>query len=123
MSLRLYPKRPCPGQDLTKEVVLTVPQQSLTLAEIIRRYVRHQPIPVSSINGVYCNGLGDLEKLDGEDLTVKAERVAELRTQVKALRKAAIPKPVESPSVGVPPKGDVTGNPVVGQAPPASPPA
>jgi len=120
MSLRLYPDRPRQGQDLSKEVILTVPQQSLTLAEIIRRYVRHQPIPVSSVNGVYCNGLGDLEKLDGEDLTVKAERIAEL----SAIRKAARKKPVESPSAPAnPPVGGVTGAPDVGQAPPASPPA
>lgn len=123
--MHLYPIVKVIGQDFSKEKSVTVPQQSMTLREIIKRFVRGESLPISK-EGTYEERMGDLEKLARADITVQMERVDWLKGRLDAAYKAAEASagkglPVESPSLGTPPKGDVTGGPVVGQAPPAAP--
>lgn len=128
--LHLYPSVPIDGKDFSKVKSITVPNQNMTLRDILKRFIRKESLPVE-MEGVYYEGLGDLEKLQTEDITVRKEMAADLRrniaraksAQKAAAEKAAKVKPVDAPASGVPPQGDVTGAPVAGgQAPPASPP-
>lgn len=59
--------------------------QSLSLKEIVRRFVRRESLPLSH-EGTY-NDLYDydLEKLAKEDMTVQDEVLSELREKVKTL--------------------------------------
>lgn len=82
VQLRLYRPVKVIGQDLSKEKVITVPNQSMTLHEIIQRFTRRESLPVMQ-NGTYREDMGDLEKLSKEDITVQMERVEDLRTKIK----------------------------------------
>jgi len=128
MSLHLYPTVKVVGQDFSKEKVITVPNQNLTLRDILKRFIRKESLPVEK-EGVYHENLGDLEKMQHEDITVRKEKAAEIRRQLRAVVKADESAdalagkgvPVESPSVTPTPPGGVTGGGIVGQAPPAAP--
>lgn len=52
----------------------------MSLAEIIKRFVRREPLPVAR-EGVYEERFGDLEKIARTDITEQMERVVELRDQ------------------------------------------
>lgn len=78
----LYPDRKVVGQDFSKEKVIVVPDQSMTLKEILRRFVRRESLPVEH-NGIYAEGFGDLEKMVHEDFVEQEERINELRKKVE----------------------------------------
>lgn len=80
-NLRLYPEVKVIGQDFSKEQVMVVPNQSMTLKEILRRFVRRESLPVEK-QGVYAEGFGDLEKMAHEDFVERDERIAELKEKV-----------------------------------------
>lgn len=86
MTLKLYPVRPIPGEDFTKTKMVTLPNQNLTLREIIKRFTRHEQLPVAH-QGVYIENMGDLEKLAKADLTVQTERAAQLKSYIKNAEK------------------------------------
>lgn len=136
--MHLYPKVIVIGQDFSGVKVVTVPNQAMTLEEIIKRFTRRESIPIEK-DGVYLEGMGDLEKAAHADLTVQHERIAELRKTV-ARGKEREKKAKESASAGSPPStsaapsspaapspqgvqspptntGGVTGKPDVAQAP------
>lgn len=80
------------GQDFSKEKDMCVPDQSLSLQEILDHFVRNEPIPVD-MGGEFGgddvdNPLSvDLEKMARADLTVKAEyyhALEDLRNRYKA---------------------------------------
>lgn len=79
---RLYPDRQIVGQDLSKEKSVVVPNQSMTLKEILRRFVRRESLPIER-QGIYAEGFGDLEKIMHEDFTVQEERLNEVRKKVE----------------------------------------
>lgn len=119
--LQLYPLRPDAGRDFKGSKIHTVPMQSMTLREIIRRFVRKESLPINR-EGVYHDGFGDLEKMQHEDLTYTYERIAQMKEiqkkwrdqeKAKAEGEAALPPPG--------PSGPVTGVVVGGQAPPPPP--
>lgn len=127
-KLILYPDIKIVGQDFSNVPKLAVPKQSLTLREIIKRYVRKEPVPTTK-DGLYVENMGDLEKLANADLTVRMERVGYLKRMLRkaeeaadeAEKKLASAKAVESPpSVAQAPQVPVTGATVEGQAPPPS---
>lgn len=68
-------------QSFKLEKRITVPQQSMTLHEIIRRFVRREQLPVLK-EGTYETRMGDLEKLAKEDISVQMERVEEIRKNI-----------------------------------------
>lgn len=123
-TIRLYPHRKDNGQDFTKDKIVTMPNQAMTLREIIRRFVRKESLPLE-MEGFYSEKFGDLEKMSRQDITVKMERAEAIKTKLEKGAKAYKARTQaggESPS-DQPPKGDVTGGAVGGQAPPAAPPA
>lgn len=81
-NVQLYPTVVVARQSFTGAKVHTVPKQSMTLREIIQRYVRKMPIPVSMDQGIYQDRMGDLEKMQHDDLTIQAERAAEVKRAI-----------------------------------------
>jgi len=71
-KLVLYPKSRAKGLDLSKEKRVVIPNQSMTLEEIIKRFTRREALPIEK-NGMYESRFGDLEKLSREDITVRHE--------------------------------------------------
>lgn len=92
----LYPDRKVVGQDFSGEEHVVVPNQSMSLKEILRRFIKRESLPVER-QGVYAEGFGDLEKMMHEDFTQVEERVEELKKKVsdgkkKSSEKAAAEK-------------------------------
>lgn len=50
----------------------TVPNQAMSLEEILQRFVRNEPLPIGR-DALYHEGEDDLSKLDDLDLTEKKE--------------------------------------------------
>lgn len=123
-NMHLWPTVKITGQDFSKEKSITVPNQNLTLRDILLRFIRKESLPVDH-DGMYADNLGDLEKMQHEDITVRHEKAQSIRNRLRSVKSHhdnLSKKPVESPLPGTPPLGDVTGSPPIGQAPLASPP-
>jgi len=124
MALKLYPTVPVVGKSFVGVKRCVVPKQSMSLREIVRRFIRREQLPVAH-EGLYEERFGDLEKLMKKDITEQMERVEELKAQlasfekkynaqqakIKADKEAAsrpvepVPKPVgEAPAPAPPPK-------------------
>lgn len=56
----------------------TVPNQSMSLQEIIKRFTRKEALPLEK-EVVYEDRFGDLEKLSREDITVRRERARDIK--------------------------------------------
>lgn len=83
--IRLYPQVVVKGQSFVGVKEHVVPMQSMTLREIIRRFVRKEALPISH-EGTYNDEYEyDLEKLAKEDLTVREEVLATVKAQAEAL--------------------------------------
>jgi len=83
-KLALYSPRPnSPGQSFKGDKRHTVPSQSLSLREILRRYVRRQPLPTSN-DVQYDTRFGDIEKMAKLDITEQKEIAKDLRAKIKA---------------------------------------
>lgn len=116
-TLRLYRPVVIVKQDYSQEKPVTVPNQSMTLREIIKRFTRKESLPIEK-EGTFITGHGDLEKFQHADLVDKHERLASVRKRTKELyeseqkRAAADANPPpkkaggESPSGGPPPAPD-----------------
>lgn len=89
------------GQDYSKVKLLTVPNQAMTLQEIIKRFTRRESLPIER-QGVYAEGFGDLEKMSNADITVQHDEIARLK-KVVATGKEREKKAKESASAGSPP--------------------
>lgn len=76
--LRLYPPVKVIGKSFKHCKVIVVPDQSMKLSDIIRRFIRGEALPVSK-EGFYAEGHGDLEKMSKDDLSVLHERRIALR--------------------------------------------
>lgn len=77
-----YPHaRPRVGKSFKGVKRQTVPNQSLTLKEIVKRFVRRESLPVSR-DGIYEERFGDLEKIKHADITEQMDRIAELKAQI-----------------------------------------
>lgn len=87
----LYPNREIVGQDFSNEKPVVVPNQSMTLKEILRRFVRRESLPIER-QGIYAEGFGDLEKIVHEDFTVQEERLNEVRKKVENAKKKSSEK-------------------------------
>lgn len=74
----LYPSRTEKGQSFKGVKRYAVPNQSMTLQEILRRFIRKESLPVAK-EGVYEERFGDLEKLSKKDITEQFEVVEELK--------------------------------------------
>lgn len=82
-KLALYPNaRKVEREDFKGQKINTIPSQSMTLKEIIRRFIRRESLPIER-QGVYHEGLGDLEKMSKEDIHDQMERVESLKGKIK----------------------------------------
>lgn len=83
--MHLYPKIAVKGQSFIGIKKVVVPMQSMSLREIVKRFVRREALPLSH-EGTYEDRYDyDLEKIAHEDLTVKEELLSEFRQRVKDL--------------------------------------
>jgi len=73
----LYPKVPRKALSFKKCKVVVVPDQSMGLREIIKRFVRKESLPVQQ-QGYYEDRFGDLEKIAQEDIVVQLARAKEI---------------------------------------------
>lgn len=114
-NIRLYPPVTVKGQSFEGVKICTVPNQSMTLKDIIKRFMRKESLPIEH-QGVYAEGFGDLEKMSREDITTRHERAANLKPKLEKAWKDKKEKEgkVESPSVPATPPSPMP-------APPAPP--
>lgn len=84
-----------------------IPNQSMTLQEIVRRFIRKESLPIQK-EGVYAEDLGDLENMQREDIVDRMEMAREFKRKGKIMEDAAkedaakvkdAPDPSESGSV------------------------
>lgn len=80
-KVRLYPQVKVPGQSFEGVSRVVVPNQSMSLQEIIKRFVRRESLPVAK-DGYYEERFGDIEKLAHADMVIQMERVEELKSQI-----------------------------------------
>lgn len=85
-TIKLYPTYKRIGQDFSNVEKMTVPNQTLTLKEILRRYIKKEPLP-SMKEGTFHESEYDLEKLSQADLTEQHEVIEELKQKVKRKKK------------------------------------
>ena len=79
--VRLYPVVKVQRKSFKDVKRVTVPNQSLSLQEIISRFIRRESLPVSK-EGVYEERFGDLEKIAHEDILVQMEWAKEIRAKL-----------------------------------------
>lgn len=103
MAIGLYPKVKVKGLDFkgTKRVV--VPNQCLSLDEIVRRFVRREPLQVTSKEAFYEERFGDLEKIAKGDLVEQEEAINDLKAKIAAFEKRRLEKEKENAPKAVPP--------------------
>lgn len=65
---------------------VTLPNQAMSLQEMLRRFVRREPLPVEK-QGVYIETDYDLEKLATADRTEQEEVIEELKRDVAGKKK------------------------------------
>jgi len=73
-----YPEVKSKGLDFSKETIVTVPNQAMTIQTIIERFTRGEKLPVLK-EGTYSTKFGDIEKMANMDITEKEEKAAEFR--------------------------------------------
>lgn len=86
LAVRSYPRVKVPVQSFADCKRVTVPSQSLSLREIVRRFVRRESLPQTK-DGLYEDRFGDLEKLSRADIVEKMDRVEQLKAQIDAFEK------------------------------------
>lgn len=84
--IQLYPQVKVKRQSFKLSKKHAIPSQSMSLAEILRRFVRREQLPVSK-DGMYSTQLGDLEKIAREDIFDQHERSKELKSNIKKAEK------------------------------------
>lgn len=84
--IHLYPPVSVRGQNFSNVKKVVVPKQSLSLREILRRYVRREPLPGVS-EGVYEERFGDLEKMAKADIVDQMEFVEDLKGKIARVKK------------------------------------
>lgn len=111
-TMHLYPKVERKARDFKGVKEVAVPSQSMSLREIIKRFVRGESIPAKK-EGFYEDRMGDLEKLANADITVQLERAEEIRQGIaKADKRRKEAKQV----VTVPPNSGIGAEPSDGFA-------
>lgn len=85
-NLRLYPSVQVARQSFKGVKTVTVPNQSMSLKEILKRFVRKESLAVEH-DGFYADNLGDIEKIRNEDIIVQQERAEELKASILKAQK------------------------------------
>lgn len=120
----LYPTVTVIGQDFKNVKVVTVPNQSMSLREIIQRFTRKESLPIEK-DGIYVEGLGDLEKMDKADIQEKREAYERVKSNVSKIKKQIEDKEEEkkkrAPGSSPPPSQAASGEPKVDPPAPKGP--
>lgn len=82
MAIVLYPARKRKSLSFIGIKEVTVPDQSMSLKDIIKRFMRKESLPVQQ-EGFYEDRFGDLEKLSHEDVIVQLQRAKEIGDWLK----------------------------------------
>lgn len=82
----LYPVVPRVRQSFVGVKRVTIPNQCMSLQEMLRRFVRREPLPVER-QGVFIESDYDLEKLSTLDRTEQDEVVADMKRDVASKKK------------------------------------
>lgn len=82
----LYPAVPRVRRFFVGVKRCTLPNQCMSLAEMLRRYVRREPLPAAK-DGVYVETDYDLEKLTKMDRVEQEEVLTEIKETVSKKRK------------------------------------
>jgi len=103
---RLYPVVPRVRQSFAGVKKVTVPGQCMSLAEMFRRFVRREPLPVEK-KGLYLESDYDLEKVATLDRVDQEVVLEEMREKTKAaeikLKKAQKAKAEKEAAAAAPP--------------------
>jgi len=86
MELTLYRPVKVTGQSYKDAKKHVVPNQAMSLQEIIQRFTRRESLPVER-EGIFRTDMGDLEKQQTEDFTYHHERAQEIREKIKSAKK------------------------------------
>lgn len=84
--MRLYPVVTIIPLSFKGVKVVVVPNQSLTLKDIIKRFIRKEALPIQK-EGMYEDRLGDLEKMAHEDITDQMDRVNTIKVKLAKIEK------------------------------------
>jgi len=116
--MHLYPTFKRTPQSFAGVKKVTVPMQSMTLREIIQRFIRKESLPIEK-EGMYEDRMGDLEKLSREDITVQHDRAADLKDKIKKAEDRMKKKAEEEEAKKAPPlpSPPVSGPPVIPSPP------
>lgn len=88
--MHLYRPVVVKGQSFAGVKKHVIPSQSMTLREIIKRFLRKESLPIEK-EGFYEERFGDLEKISKEDVVVQHERAADLKEKIeKAARRMKV---------------------------------
>lgn len=88
--MHLYRPVVVKGQSFEGVKKHVIPSQSMTLREIIKRFLRKESLPIEK-EGFYEERFGDLEKISKEDVVVQHERAADLKQKIeKAARRMKV---------------------------------
>lgn len=82
----LYPKRPRKPQDVSGWKSRAVPNQSMSLQEILRRFVKRESLPAMK-EGIYHEGEYDLEKVAKMDMVEQSDILEEVKKDVENKKK------------------------------------
>jgi len=77
-TMHLYPKVARKARSFKGIKEVTMPDQSMSLREIIKRFVRKESLPIQQ-QGFYEDRFGDLEKLAHEDIVIQLQRATEIK--------------------------------------------
>jgi len=94
----LYPDVPRVRQSFKGHKVCVLPNQSMTLQEILRRFVKRESLP-QMMDGIYVESDYDLEKLAKADRIEQDEILAEIKQDVAKKRKKAQLAQAPPPSI------------------------
>jgi len=87
--IRLYPPRRQKGQSFKGVKKVVVPNQSMTLQQILKRFIKHEALPIVK-EGVYSDEQDiDLEKFKHEDPVDQEEMIQEQRVRTEGLKQKA----------------------------------
>lgn len=86
-KVRMFAEVKVPGQSFKGVKRVVVPNQSMSLREIVQRFIKKESLPLNK-EGFYSEDHGDIEKINAEDFTEKVERINELKERVKKGEKA-----------------------------------
>lgn len=83
-TARLYPVVARRRQDFTGVKRVTIPNQTMGLKEMFKRYVRREPLPLEK-EGIYVESDYDLEKVAKMDRVDQDEILSEMKAKSEAL--------------------------------------